>query len=266
MNFRITGEYITDMARSLWIDKSKPSALAYLQETLSGIDEIQALSILTGKKKLIGDSVEGIDIVNDDTYSKEDIPLSLDYHLKELENKLGRLEDDRELDACITTVVSDPLIEGGFAVIPKRRGLDFNLGKITLNDMPHYSINQTEIMAVRNERRRLNYPLEIIEEIIRNDKRPPPKPTYKITGSDGWLSPDGAFYVCKRFGHVNLAFDMDVEEHTLEKLGWVKIASDKFFGNIGTQTQIDTIFDRCIELGIKVPKRLGFGMTCASLL
>lgn len=65
--FVIHGEWLTNHVRSLWADENRPDyALKTLQLAFSDMDESLMLSILSGSKKMTGNSTNGINVVDDD--------------------------------------------------------------------------------------------------------------------------------------------------------------------------------------------------------
>lgn len=98
--------------------------------------------------------------------------------------------------------------------------------------------------------------IEALEE--EDTPEPPPTPEPKITSDTGWLSPNGEFYPCEYSGHVGLASRLGFDEPRLEKMGWIKMQTGKFFWDFlghfkATQKQIDAIFDWTQSRGEKMP-------------
>jgi len=91
--FRIDGEWLTDIARTLWADDDEPQKALNILNTLVGPDgqevsEEIALRILTGKGKLVGNSSDGIELKEDNTtVSKHGNLLSLQARMRHLNFK-----------------------------------------------------------------------------------------------------------------------------------------------------------------------------------
>jgi hypothetical protein len=88
-NFWTTGEGMTDLIRDAWISDTPKHALKICKDSL-GMTTEQALEVITGKKKLIGDTREGdgtLDWADDNTTQVSGIELSVEVMVTRLENK-----------------------------------------------------------------------------------------------------------------------------------------------------------------------------------
>ena len=57
LHFTVEGEFLTQVSRQLWADERQPEkAINLLKESLRGVTMEQVLAILTGSKKLTGNS------------------------------------------------------------------------------------------------------------------------------------------------------------------------------------------------------------------
>jgi hypothetical protein len=70
-NFSITGEFITEHARELWIQKDFKKAMDYLEESIEGFGREYQLQLLEGKMKLTGKG-NNMDFVEDKDFDKND--------------------------------------------------------------------------------------------------------------------------------------------------------------------------------------------------
>jgi len=77
--FTVEGEFLTQHFRARWVDGYDPQVPILFMQSMIGMNVEHASAILSGKKKLIGDSTIGIDMVDDDADECEGIELlSLD--------------------------------------------------------------------------------------------------------------------------------------------------------------------------------------------
>ena len=89
--FNITGEVLTNIARTLWADDQQPEkAQRLLRQALPDMDEGDVLSILTGSKKLVGNT-KGILLEPDQTIKTSlGNSLTIDKIMKRFRDKLIR--------------------------------------------------------------------------------------------------------------------------------------------------------------------------------
>lgn len=74
MSFVIHGDYLTKTVREMVLSEQWSSAYSLLIEDLEGMDHVTAIAILTGDKKLTGNSNIGVDIEDDnDTNYKNEV-------------------------------------------------------------------------------------------------------------------------------------------------------------------------------------------------
>jgi len=273
--FTVTGEFLTEIARQLWADEQQPEkAIDLLKEGLHGIAMEQVLAILTGAKRLIGDSNTGVELVDDGaTVSRNGRPLGIKELIGQFRSREDKLEDEVQLLTKNTELVPSPK---GLVEVPRRRtkiyhkttgalvGLreDVNLEKI-----PHrecFARTKLEHMTrPASQLRRLERGFDALEEPP--PPPPPPPAETEITTDCGWLAPDGRFYACGYGAHLDLAHRLNEHVETtnselrLEKLGWAKIQAGKvFLANYDretcvTQVQRDRIFDWCVKMGHELP-------------
>lgn len=261
--FVVDGSWLTDLVRTLWADEGEPEkALRILQEGLPDLPEEAMYSILTGHKKLEGDSSEGITLVDDDTTESPcGNSLALEAVLKPFRKKAEEGRDAVALLAGNVTYMGSPK---GRVAIPTHHVEAFRRGEIGLDNMLYRGVSNvptaeerkamlTDPMVEVERRRRGIEPLDDKED--EPPPTPPPKPEYKITHNYGWLSPDGKFYACSWMEHIRLAETLGFEERNLEKLGWIKIEDgDAFEPERGvTQRQKTLVFDLYYTRGKELP-------------
>ena len=78
LHFTVTGEFLTEHARSLFVEDKPKNAVEFLKVSLIGMPEDLAWEIVLGQKKITGDSDEGCDIEDDSQTELFTIPLSID--------------------------------------------------------------------------------------------------------------------------------------------------------------------------------------------
>jgi len=210
--FRVDGDAITSLARTLWADEGAPEkAFRILLAAFPDMSRGDQLSILSGEKKLVGDE-HGMDLEDDGaTVSEHGNSLYPEVIFRKLQEKL-KAEERLCMSACRllgddTVVVGSP---EGKRVIP------------------------------RPERESRSKP------VVRDE----------ITGTSGWLTPEGKFYPCAWMEHIRTVDALGFDERQVEKLGWIKIESTN--GAIApekepTQAQINAIWDWCQREGRECP-------------
>jgi hypothetical protein len=243
-HFGITGDYLTNLVRSLWADDQEPEkALAVLESGFPEMGYSDRLAIVCGSQRLVGDE-HGMELEDDDTTHTElGNSLSLTSLLRRLRLKAAAGNDAEDLVRGHTKHVAS---KQGLVEIPIRRLRDYNEGKIDLEDMLYRQVS-TWPPEERAPSPPTPEPREETEEEL-----PPVVPQAKITGDSGWLSPDGKFYPCGYMKHTGLAMALGHEdEQPLTRLGWVRLSmghpplpGDRQ----ATQKQIDLLFDHLGKL------------------
>lgn len=274
--FTVTGEFLTEISRQLWADERQPEkAIRLLLEGLHGIGMEQVFCILTGSKKLVGDSSDpdGIELVDDDAkVSVNGFPLDLPALIGQFRAREDKLEDEVQFFSRQTELVPSPK---GLVEVPRRktkvyhkttgprRGLreDVDLEKI-----PHREctprIKKEHMLRPESQMKRKELGLEpgpegynalgVPYDMLKDQERPPSPPPpaeREISGDNGWLSPEGKFYRCAYSEHVSLASRLGFDELKLERLGWLKIQDGRVVYPIDagehkpTQAQLDLLFD-----------------------
>jgi hypothetical protein len=287
-HFVVDAEWLTSMVRQLWADEGEPEkALNILKAAFPKMEQADMLGILTGSKKLTGDSdPPGMKLERDDACeSKLGNPLDLMRTLARFREKIDEDADWIQFLSHQTELVPSP---EGLIEIPRRRtkyGSGTMAGApahsrflnpaVDLDRIPHRKVfsddrrRAMESPEAELEREKLNLTEEgdevdgqrvlkaFKDEPEEEKEDPPPEPVYKISSDSGWLSPDGKFYGCSYEGHIRLAQQLGYEEKELENLNWVKMSARRFFrGNYDiepSQKQRDLIFDWCHENGVKMP-------------
>lgn len=293
-HFTVTGEFLTQISRQLWADERQPEkAINLLKEGLHGITMEQVLAILTGSKKLVGDSSDpqGAEMVDDDaTVSENGFPLGIKDLIARFREREDKLEDEVQFFSQNTELVPSPK---GLVEVPRRRtkiyhkttGARVDLKEdVDLEKIPHREctprVKAEKMFSPESQLRRVEQGLEpgteaaealasgtTVYNMLEEPPPPPPPPPAEaeISTDCGWLAPDGRFYACSYGAHLDLAHRLNehVEkgnsELRLEKLGWAKIQSGQvLLGNYDretcvTQTQRDRIFDWYTKTGREFP-------------
>jgi len=253
VHFTVEGQFLTDISRQLWADEHQPEkALNILRSAFPTMQPVDILAILTGSKKLAGDSDAGIDLLDDNaTRSECGSPLSIDQLFRHFRNRIEEGEDCKQLLVGSTFVTASPQ---GLVEIPVRRKEDWLAGKIGLDDMMYRGLNGGEALESRAAERERTVVLDLPEE------PPPPKPQYirfiPTTWLDGWLDPEGRFYRCGWMEHISLAHRLGLDQRQMELTGWIKLSGGEFFMDLPdrlTQTQRDLIWDWCRANNKKMP-------------
>jgi hypothetical protein len=144
--FKITGEYLTDLTRSLYADEGEPSkAIKILKDAFPEMPDSQIFSILSGEKKLIGDSSIGMDLVDDQTKkSKHGNELGFGSLLNKLQKNK---EHVRDLQAVNDLYSGNKLVLSGspfgLVQIPANYLEALRRNEIKWNDVPRRLIRTT---------------------------------------------------------------------------------------------------------------------------
>jgi hypothetical protein len=96
LHFTVTGEFLTEHSRSLFVEDKPKKAVEFLKTALIGMPEDMAWEIVLGEKKVTGDSDEGCDVEEDSETELFSIPLSIESVWNRLARKyfssLGELQ------------------------------------------------------------------------------------------------------------------------------------------------------------------------------
>ena len=292
-HFSVDGDWLTDIARSLWAQEDRADdALKLLMTGLQGITQEQALSILDGRYKLVGssDDEDGVRMVADS--SKKNLPTVGDT-IKRLKKERDEARDDAadltEMAIGDTVGLGSPT---GLRIVPRRKTEKNRTGR-TLKEGYEWP-DQPKVTKDKNakpmriyreayspdvaayERRKMATgnaePLPEPPDAVDDTMSEPPSPSDSIASDFGWLSPEGKFYACDYAGHQYLAQNLvgarvslyGSDESELEDRGWIKIAKDAngtqhVFGFLGdckarpTDIQKRLVIDYCLEGGHRLP-------------
>jgi len=248
LQFGIDGEWFTNLVRSLWADEGEPDkALRIMKSAFPDAPESFIIDILTGKKKLVGDSRKELLVGPDDV---EKSACGNDLSVEAVFSKMrGKLEKETETLANVSQMLAGDTVfvasKSGRVEIPRRAAKDNDSlapfsglrNEVDLDSIPH-----REAPVMRKPEGFWPSKLEDDGEWT------PPVGSNEITSDTGWLSPEGKFHGCGYMGHIELARDLEEDEIRLEKKGWVKLQNnDLTWDHSGrfmpTQRQIDLVFD-----------------------
>lgn len=289
--FVVHGDFLTEMARTLWADEGTPEkGVELLKVAIPEFDNATIIQILTGEKRIVGDSSNGMELEDDDTAkSQGGNLLSLEGVMAHFRRRERKMVDDMEYFGGRIDLVyfDDDQDERVCALIPVNRVEEFYQGKVDLADIPHQRPTPVEVVECWDPEERTwdsrrawqmqrgepvelpeRKPMSAIEMLSGGDPQmaqaakvlldPPTFDVSKyedvITSRHGWLSPDGKFYPCQWFEHITLASDLGQDEKTMEKQ-WVKVSKGEAFppGRGFTQKQLDLVFDMYMETAGELP-------------
>jgi hypothetical protein len=250
--FTITGEFITEHTRQLWLEKPD-RAVEVLLADLPGITPEQVINVLTGHSKLTGDSNTGIEIEDDN----DPPPLpSLASVLKKY--RCHASDAERDLADVLDLANNEGVLMAsprGAVLVSRRTAIELtgssrpSAARLFATPPPPGSIQWEEVWANRI------YQMVDVGSFCDAKAKPdpdpepkpdqslpePPEPQSKITSSIGWLAPDGKFTPCKIEEHRRVALLIVHAsggarghrpqrfwdpEGTLEKRGFIKLAGD----------------------------------------
>lgn len=260
LHFRISGDFITEQARSFWADDQEPGkAVALLEAAFPEMKPSIRLAILTGSKRLVGDE-HGMDLVDDDAVTTSNgMPLDLVEVTTQLQNKnkeyLEVIRDRTAMDHGETQVIGTP--QGGMRV-PAHRVQQIKSGEVQWDQVLHEPLAPLSNYVMSGR-----YPGPTDDPDPIQSELPPPvpvEPQDQITTDNGWLDPEGHFYPCLYGGHNHVLYTLNLSEGDADQRGWIKLSTSmspelsdlpgrgisiwsRLFGR-PTQIQIDRVFDR----------------------
>ncbi len=229
-HFTVTGEFITQQARSFWADEDEPDRALGLMRMLIGISDSQIMDVLEGRAKLTGDSTVGVGIEPDNVK----LPT-----LADVVSQLKRERDEaKDLAADLlqltngdVEMVSSPT---GRRIVPLRKTSRNSRSCAVLKDGYEWADCENrnpedkeppvwrQFDEERYSRKFDSTALAQPPEPLPSPPEPPripPKPDDKITSNTGWLSPDGKFYGCNYSGHNTLMWHLNESPG-----GWIKVS------------------------------------------
>lgn len=239
--FTVTGEFITQQARTFWADDDEPEKALKLLKTLDGISDQQCLDVVEGRTKLVGDSNVGVSIVSE--ISPPKLPT-----LQETLNRLKRERDDAREDAADLTAMLNGDTVGvpsstGLRQVPTRQTVRSSRGARLRDGLdwegcadPEKGDREPRVWCETESSRRMQERSGRAKRIILNriaedeeeeeDLTPPPF-TLEISSDTGWLAPDGKFYACSYGDHNEIARRLGFDGWGLDKSGWIKAAGEE---------------------------------------
>lgn len=269
-HFVIDGEFITQQARSLWNDEDEQAKAFNLLKCLHGITGAQCLDILEGRKKLIGDSDTGVELVDDNAACR-----SIEDTLAKIKAERDEARDERaDLVQMVTGDTVGVASPTGRREIPRRKSTKARsmLGRTTtvadgyeFDDLakddakPLRIWRQSEYTGPSGIDLR-DVELEDDEEPIAPPKPPPPVAQNKITSDTGWLSPAGEFYPCSYAQHAQVAYALGLTDsqynHGVDPAGWVRLGvtdnRQYFFGEHSLFNDVQNALIRAYCAGNKI--------------
>ena len=272
ITFKVNGESITDLCRTLWADDLEPTkAIKILVEGYQGMSEAAAVEILTGKAKLVGVNENTTLVADNAATSKNGNPLSLIDVMSRLlaERERARFDETARREARIGHIrfTGSPW-GGGFlpeSVLNKLRN-----GEIGWDEVRPYFEKRVEVLERSFERLSDIKPNQVVdarlknhlEQITKFSAKRKPEPDKHLRSENGWIAPNGNFYPCGPAQHEELAEILGQDSKTIEKTH-VRVSKNilsdwrssiSWAGRRLTQRQKDTIWDWCEKHGEECPK------------
>jgi hypothetical protein len=233
--FKIHGEDLTRLARTLWADELQMDrAIRLLTTGLQGCNEPTAMSILTGVKKLVG--CNRLDLVDDDAtqtelgnlLSAESVFVRIRGNKEETEWQLriaNEIHSGHTVDLPspygLCTVPFSMTENAGSIFDPTKRKLK---NKFTWKDIEPYRqdaderfIEDTEQLeeisgnTVKQNFRGERTGISILDQFIEGDKALTKMeeegaiPDKQLLSENGWVAPNGDFFPCGPIMHDSLA-------------------------------------------------------------
>lgn len=218
-HFTISGEFITEQARSFWSQEDEPARAVALLKCLIGISDSQVLDILEGRSRLTGNSNIGVSLVPDEK------------KLPTLQETLHRLKSERDSarsdKADLVQILNGDVVgvpsPKGLRMVPERQTQKYRGRRILRKGLDWEGVegrNPSDVEPPYFQEVKRSEPEE---EEYEEAQRIPPKPSKSITGDTGWLSPEGDFFICRYGQHNETAWHMGKDQWELDAAGWVRL-------------------------------------------
>lgn len=291
LHFTIHGSFVTNFARSLWVEGEHEQALRVLRY-MDGLPEESIHLILIGKKKLEG--VDEFTLEDDNATEHDGCPLlSMEQILvkrKKDAAEVAYIEKARtSLVIGDTELVPSPFgqieLPRSWTVGQTRRTPAFRTIRMLDGETPADAWKRVEDLLpdqVDKARRATE-----TEKAYREKSRPDaaawlqqakdadnrvPRPDLALEGLHGLILPNGRFYSCGYGDHLALASNLNLGHWQTAEASVVHVSavcdrtsatmstpmtelrkSDFMFPAKCTQKQVDTCFDWCVKHGRKMP-------------
>jgi hypothetical protein len=270
VRFTVTGEFVTRHARDKVLEGDWDSAIRFLVENLHGMDYNIAISILSGKQCLIGDSSTEVKLANDS--DSGDYLKNLNWMYRGHYQHIDRLWyvpyaivtnfGERDFSYFKSDVpfsraryyLNNKVTDKMFVLKCKQmedyeKAVLFELAKsppiwLQIKQTPQEAFNAHSDLEVRGhlewygkeERPNRSNPFVQPEKV----QLKPLEVDTTLTANCGWIMSNGDFYGCSYSGHINLAeqiFEEVLKKETSnaekdgEDVGWVKIGQSSIGGD-----------------------------------
>jgi hypothetical protein len=271
LNFSIHGDYITDLLRDLWAERSFVKCFEVF-DTLIGLSQDQKIAIIEGRMKLVG--VNDLTL-EEDTWTPNE---GDEYYSFQEALKYGESGKPEDVDGEFVWESNRRVwawVENGevryrtefkeFQPDDWEESLTLNLREPSLPMVTWTPRNLPDIDDMTFEsdhERRLEIQNRMAVSIddypIERGANLPAEPVDNVDSPSAWVCPRGRYYPCANMEHVGLAgnivekfwpdYDGDAEAH-LEDRGWMKIAKTMYgfhvMCNRFTKSQAAKLFDYC---------------------
>ena len=248
LHFSVSGEYITNIARQVWVEGELDKAIKIMGDVI-GLPDADKMAVIQGKKKLVGDSDVGISLEDDNVTECCGIKiLSYEEEFAKQRAKVRRAK----LEARITMEILNRDGENiaspwGLLFVP-RSLLDWRVsigsgrryfikprdGEVGMDTWERFErefsglVDEARDRADKFRRKMVNGYVPSIngsvntEQLLDNfleesNKEIKTSPDASLVGLNGWIFPDGKFYSCGFMGHIRLADALGSTEGKLEE-------------------------------------------------
>lgn len=268
LHFTIEGQWLTHFCRRRWADEDEPFHAIQVLESgfpMFGLGTI--MSILTGKKQLVGDSTKGV-LLQDDTATKSDLGNELSFAavMKKTIDRAIKDQVDKKMEPVYRRFMH-AIEETEEAIESCDRNMLNRIQKRASVDAAKAAAYQTDELLdraslMRYGDRNAQIMFQYWESMGAELKGEPGPLKGNLCG---WLRPDGTFYPCAYFQHDALSVALKAKngDELLQK-GWVKIQektqglikkpADFYWMKKPTQAQIDKLWDWCQANNREFPK------------
>lgn len=249
LHFIMTGEFITEQARLFWLDKRCDVALRMLMYC-EPMNEALAIKILSGKKKLVGQTVCDNPKCSQ---CKGQTPMHLENDNAKMPSLYKMFKNIRKDSEKLHKEMSQIIEKSPYLMTPEDmlkvlESAIRTMAGISPQDRSYITERVNDLKEelededatphlTPNDNPHLQQFLEHIERRDEAEGKPVEPDDYRLP--TGWLSPDGKWFSGEYMDHAWMAhkltekFELEGNdaERALEKAGWIKIGRYLLTGN-----------------------------------